>query len=106
MTQKPHKKLPNAQHACLLALRQCAKDGLAMPLDAIAAETGLSRDEVRGAMRGLRRKKLADYHKGLTDAEGTYVGIGYVANAAGRAWVNPDPQLAVVHVLNRFTIQP
>jgi DNA-binding MarR family transcriptional regulator len=45
--------------------------------------TDLSREQVKRAVRSLREKGLAEYHRGLFDCDGFAAGSGYSATKEG-----------------------
>jgi hypothetical protein len=50
----------------------------------IQGETRFDRSIVRRSVRSLARKGLAEFHKGLCDADGAFFGSGYCCTKAGR----------------------
>ncbi len=63
----------------------CNDSGWCFPFAPIMQDTGLDRASVRRACRLLKRKGLAEYHKGLWSEDGEMGGAGYCASEAGRA---------------------
>jgi hypothetical protein len=55
----------------------------------IADDTKLGLKEVRRAARSLRRKGLAEFHRGLMTEDGQVAGSGYCISKAGQALLHP-----------------
>jgi hypothetical protein len=54
------------------------------PFAPIMRDTGLDRATVRRACRLLKRKGMAEFHRGLWTEDGNLAGAGYSASPAGR----------------------
>lgn len=53
------------------------------------ADEGRTIKDVRRACRALRRKGLAEFHRGLMNDDGEVAGSGYCISPAGEAFLNP-----------------
>jgi predicted transcriptional regulator len=82
---------PDAKN-CLDALdSMTAPDGdMCVPFAPIMSTTGLDRKHVRRCIRGLARKGLAEYFRGLFTEDGEMAGAGYCITREGRALVEKD----------------
>ena len=57
--------------------------GYYLPFRTIAERSGLPREKVRRAVRGLARKGLAEYARALCHDDGQFAGAGYCCTKLG-----------------------
>lgn len=69
-------KLTKSELKCLDFLI-CGEYGIAYYFRAFVERTGLNLTQVKRAVRGLARKGLAEYRRGLFDDDGLTAGSGY-----------------------------
>lgn len=82
---KAFKLNDNEKKVLAFLVAVCGDYGQASPFAPIMECWTLSRPDVRRACRSLRRKRLAEYWRGLWTEHGDPAGAGYGATAKGRA---------------------
>lgn len=80
----PAFKLNDNEKKVLAFLVAVCNEGNATPFSPIMECWKLSRPDVRRACRSLRRKRLAEYWRGLWTEHGDPAGAGYGATVKGR----------------------
>lgn len=83
----------------LAALASVAGDFGVLSFRSIARRAKIKRTEIRRACRSLKRKGLAEFHRGCWTEDGEPAGSGYSATRAGEAAADTK---AVERIINRF----
>lgn len=78
------------ERKCLKSLADVPEIGWCKFFSMVAEDTGLTKKEVRRAVRALSKKGFAEYIRGLLDESGDpgYFGSGYCATQAGVTALN------------------
>ena len=86
-------KTNEKERKCLKSLVEVSEEGWCKFFSTIAEDTGLTKKEVRRAVRSLSRKGLAQYTRGLLaeDDSPGYFGSGYGATRAGIIFLGEAP---------------
>lgn len=78
-----HPPVGRLEYMALRALAELGEYGMYYPFRAICDHDGLPHDRVRRAVRGLARKGLAQYARGLCTEDGDFAGSGYCCTELG-----------------------
>ena len=86
-------RINEKERKALKSLAKVPEEGYCKFFSTIAKDTGLTKKEVRRAVRSLSKKGLAEYIRGLLDEDGSpgYFGSGYAATRAGVSFISEAP---------------
>lgn len=93
-------KINEKERKCLKSLVEVQEEGWCKFFATIKADTGLTKKEVRRAVRALSKKGFAEYVKGLLDEDGDpgYFGSGYCATRAGINFLTENSPKKLTHL--------